>query len=163
MRCLLFLMCFIKIAFNEKRDNIGSGPIDIPPMEMHTNSTWVSFGEEYDSWNEDRLSEALEGASKALHSFIPLFIHCDRSDVSVVPQVKATHSERPTVFVYDSYPGGIGLSEKVYDVLIPLIKETISHVSNCSCVNGCPACIGPRNTLDQTAKSDTINILKSIL
>ena len=54
--------------------------------------------------------------------FIPLFIQCDRSDVSVVPQVKSVHNEKPTLFIYDSYPGGIGLSEKVYDILVPILE-----------------------------------------
>ena len=40
---------------------------------------------------------------------------CDRTDIHVVPQVKAVHTEKPTFFIYDSYPGGIGLSEKIFD------------------------------------------------
>ena len=68
---------FKKIRFNT-HDNIGSGPISIPPMEMHTNATWISF-DLPENWSEEQLTDALTGAAYAMASFIPLFIHCDRS------------------------------------------------------------------------------------
>ena len=131
-------------------------------MEMHTNSTWVSF-EQPEQWNEDELTDALTGVSYALESFIPLFIHCDRSDVSVVPQVKATHNEKPTLFIYDSYPGGIGLSERIYDLLLPLFERTISHVAACPCHAGCPSCIGAQEAFhdNKTKVLEILKVLKS--
>lgn len=141
---------FKKIRFNT-HDNIGSGPISLPPMEMHTNATWMSFTMP-ENWSEEMLSDALTGAAYAMGSFIPLFIHCDRSDVSVVPQVKAVHNEQPTLFIYDSYPGGIGLSERVYDILLSLLQRTIEHVQACPCPNGCPSCIGAQDSLNNGKK-----------
>ena len=141
---------FKKIRFNT-HDNIGSGPISIPPMEMHTNATWMSFELPY-NWTEEQLTDALTGAAYAMGSFIPLFIHCDRSDVSVVPQVKAVHNEKPTLFIYDSYPGGIGLSERVYDILLSLLERTAQHVMNCPCQQGCPSCIGAQDSLGESKK-----------
>ena len=38
-----FYTHFIKIKLHEKHDNIGSGPISLPPMEMHTSATWYTF------------------------------------------------------------------------------------------------------------------------
>ena len=63
---------FKKIRFNT-HDNIGSGPISIPPMEMHTNATWISF-DLPENWSEEQLTDALTGAAYAMASFIPLFI-----------------------------------------------------------------------------------------
>ena len=84
----------------------------------------------------------MTGAAYAIQSFIPLFVRCDRSDIHVVPQVKAVHTNMPTFFIYDSYPGGIGLSEKIYD-------RWDSHCYNrrrCMFLlvvaKGCPVCIG---------------------
>lgn len=151
---------FKKIRFNT-HDNIGSGPISIPPMEMHTNATWMSF-DLPDNWTEDQLTDALTGAAYAISSFVPLFIHCDRSDISVVPQVKAIHSEKPTLFIYDSYPGGIGLSERVYDVLLPLLEQTKQHVYLCPCEHGCPACIGAQDTLGES-KKQVIKVLTTLI
>ncbi|KGR81667.1 DEAD/DEAH box helicase [Lysinibacillus odysseyi] len=151
---------FKKIRFNT-HDNIGSGPISIPPMEMHTSATWVSF-DLPENWSEEQLTDALNGAAYAMGSFIPLFLHCDRSDLSVVPQVKAVHNDRPTIFVYDSYPGGIGLSERVYDILLSLLERTIEHVENCPCKSGCPSCIGAQDSIGDSKKQvlKVLNILK---
>ncbi len=151
---------FKKIRFNT-HDNIGSGKITIPPMEMHTSATWMSF-DLPDNWSEEQLTDALNGAAYAMGSFVPLFVHCDRSDLSVVPQVKATHNERPTIFIYDSYPGGIGLAEKVYDILLSLLERTIKHVETCPCQAGCPSCIGAQDAIGDS-KQQVLKVLRILL
>jgi len=50
---------------------------------------------------------------------------------------------QPAVFLYDSYPGGIGLSAPLYDLRARVVGEAQRMVSSCSCAAGCPACIGP--------------------
>ncbi|RUL55510.1 DEAD/DEAH box helicase [Lysinibacillus antri] len=151
---------FKKIKF-QSHENIGSGKIHIPPLEMHTNATWTSF-ELPENWSEEMLTSALTGAAYAISSFIPLYIQCDRSDLSVVPQVKAVHNNKPTLFIYDSYPGGIGLSERVYDLLVPILEKTIQHVNNCPCQTGCPSCIGAQDSLSES-KHKVIKVLSILL
>ena len=109
-------------------------------MEMHTNAAWLSFAK-LEGWDEAKISSALNEVAYVMNSFIPLFVHCDKSDVQVVPQVKAAHNEKPTIFVYYTYPGGIGLSEKVFDVILPLLERSLAHVKGCPCEKGCPSCI----------------------
>lgn len=145
---------FKKIRFGT-HDNIGSGPIHLPADEMHTNATWLSFTRS-DKWTEEQLTEAMVAASYAMNAFIPLFIRCDAQDMAVVPQVKATHNDLPTFFVYDRYPGGIGLSERVYDLWEPLIQRTLEHVAHCPCDSGCPACIGAQYDADQKVRVRTL-------
>ena len=137
---------FKKIKLHGKQENIGSGPIHLPPDEMHTSSSWLSF-QLSTQWSEAELTEAMVGAAYAMNAFIPLFIQCDSSDVMVVPQVKATHNEQPTFFVYDKYPGGIGLSEKVYELWEDLLTKSLQHVASCQCESGCPSCIGPQDAI----------------
>ncbi|KGR74175.1 DEAD/DEAH box helicase [Ureibacillus sinduriensis] len=151
---------FKKIRF-QTHENIGSGKIHIPPLEMHTNATWMSFNLP-ENWSEEMLTDALTGAAYAVGSFIPLYIQCDRSDLSVVPQVKSTHNDKPTLFIYDSYPGGIGLAERVYDIIGPILKETIGHVRNCPCKDGCPSCIGAQDSLNES-KEKVIKVLSILL
>ncbi len=50
---------------------------------------------------------------------------------------------QPTVFLYDNYPGGIGLSAPLYDLRARVVAGAERMVSACSCAQGCPACIGP--------------------
>lgn len=151
---------FKKIRF-ESHDNIGSGPIHLPPDIMHTSATWLSFQSPL-SWSEDDLTVAMEGVAYAIRSFIPLFIQCDQSDMHVIPQVKATHNELPTFFVYDSYPGGIGLSEKVYELWQDILTQTAEQVKRCGCQSGCPACIGAQNSAYQS-KEKVLTVLKILL
>lgn len=151
---------FKKIRF-QTHENIGSGKIHIPPLEMHTNATWLSF-DLPENWTEEMLTDALSGTAYAIGSFIPLYIQCDRNDLTVVPQVKSVHNDKPTLFIYDSYPGGIGLSERVYDILVPILEQTIRHVQNCPCQSGCPSCIGAQDSLSEN-KNKVVKILSILM
>ena len=67
---------------------------------------------------------------------------------SVPPSVLAALGDparafEPTLFLYDNYPGGIGLSEPLYIARDTLIAGTFALVRDCPCEVGCPACIGP--------------------
>jgi len=151
---------FKKIRFNT-HDNIGSGPIHLPPEELHTSGTWLNFEQPTD-WTDDDLNGAMLGVAYAMNSFIPLYIQSDRSDVHVVPQVKAIHNNQPTFFIYDHYPGGIGLSERVYDYWQSLIEHVYDHVESCSCQIGCPSCIGAQDQSGD-AKDKVLHFLQSFL
>ncbi|MER2071938.1 MAG: DEAD/DEAH box helicase [Psychrobacillus sp.] len=147
---------FKKIKF-DTHDNIGSGKIHLPPLELHTTSTWFSFDKPND-WSETLLSDAMTGVAYALHSFIPLFIHCDSKDIHVVPQVKSVNVEKPTFFMYDSYPGGIGLSERMFDLWNDLVPKVTEQVASCPCTGGCPACIGAQDA-ENNLKKEVIKLL----
>lgn len=47
-----------------------------------------------------------------------------------------------SIILFDKYPGGLGFSEKIYIHLKEIIKSATVLVNNCSCINGCPACVG---------------------
>ncbi|WKA53329.1 DEAD/DEAH box helicase [Planococcus shixiaomingii] len=134
---------FKKIRF-DTHDNIGSGPISLPAEELHTSSTWLSFARP-ENFSEAELSDTMTGAAYAIESFIPIFVQCDRRDVHVVPQVKSPHNDLPSFFIHDSYPGGIGISERIYDLWQPLLDKAQQHVTECPCLDGCPSCIGAQD------------------
>jgi DEAD/DEAH box helicase domain-containing protein len=54
-----------------------------------------------------------------------------------------TEGFQPTVFLYDNYPGGIGLSAALFDKRDTLAQRALGLVSACTCEQGCPACVGP--------------------
>ena len=49
----------------------------------------------------------------------------------------------PTLFLYDNYPGGIGISAPLYENRDAIVADAQALVSDCECAYGCPACIGP--------------------
>jgi DEAD/DEAH box helicase domain-containing protein len=148
---------FKKIKF-ETHENIGSGPISLPEQELHTSAAWISLDRDNSGLSEERLDQGLMGMAHALKHIAPLFVMCDSQDIHVVPQVKAAHNEKPTIFFYDRYPGGIGLSEQIYGGIETVIMETKKMVSNCPCEQGCPSCIGTDPTTE-TAKQDVLKLL----
>ncbi|WNS73985.1 DEAD/DEAH box helicase [Bacillus sp. DTU_2020_1000418_1_SI_GHA_SEK_038] len=150
---------FKKIKF-ETHENIGSGPISLPEAELHTSSAWFSLNEDSLLDKQESLEQGLIGAAHALRHIAPLFVMCDPQDIHVVPQVKAAHNEKPTIFFYDRYPGGVGLSEKIYEGFEHVLHEAREMVDKCQCEQGCPSCIGTE-TASKTAKSDVLKILTS--
>ncbi|WP_304654748.1 DEAD/DEAH box helicase [Sporolactobacillus sp. STSJ-5] len=150
---------FKKIRF-ETYENIGWGKIHLPELEMHTNAAWISFEPAlFDVFGKDVFQGALVGLSHLLRHAAPLFVMCDQSDLSVVPKIKAPHNEKPSVFLYDKYPGGIGLSEKLYQELPLLLDKASEMINNCSCESGCPSCIGFVNE-GKAAKTALRRLLK---
>ncbi|WP_449620258.1 DEAD/DEAH box helicase [Robertmurraya sp. Marseille-Q9965] len=152
---------FKKIKF-DTHENIGSGPISLPEEELHTSSAWISVQGDLTEMTEARMEQGLIGAAHALRFIAPIFVMSDPQDIHVVPQVKAVHNEKPTIFFYDRYPGGIGLSEKIYEGMETVIKEARAMIQRCQCENGCPSCTGT-DTTSEYAKQDALKILNKFL
>jgi DEAD/DEAH box helicase domain-containing protein len=153
---------FKKIKF-ETHENIGSGPIYLPEEELHTNAAWISVKRDIlNALTEERLEQGLIGAAYAIQHVAPLFVMCDPSDLHVVPQVKAIHNEQPTIFIYDRYPGGVGLSEKLYDTIDEMLSQVKEMINRCPCESGCPSCIGT-DTTNPHAKKDALQLIKVFL
>ena len=48
---------------------------------------------------------------------------------------------KPTVFIYDAYPGGVGIAEGTFDRLQELLSATLDIIRECGCAEGCPSCV----------------------
>jgi DEAD/DEAH box helicase domain-containing protein len=156
---------FKKIKFFT-HENVGMGKIYLPEMEMHSNSTWLEFPNMLFTdpyFEESVIGEGLRGIAYTMQNLIPLYIMCDRADISVIPMVRAPFSNMPTIYVYDKYPGGIGLSNKVYTILPTILLAVLEHIQACSCEKGCPSCIGPPLESGLFGKVSAQRILKELL
>ena len=49
----------------------------------------------------------------------------------------------PTLFLYDNYPGGIGITAPLFEQQAAIVAGARQLVSACECAHGCPSCIGP--------------------
>ncbi|WHZ01500.1 DEAD/DEAH box helicase [Neobacillus sp. YX16] len=152
---------FKKIKF-ETHENIGSGPIHLPEEELHTSAAWISLNKSFAEMGQERLEQGLVGTAHALNHIAPLFVMADPQDLHVIPQVKADHNEKPTIFFYDRYPGGIGLSEKIHSGMSVVFAETKKMIEHCICQTGCPSCIGT-DAVGETAKRDTLKIIEAFI
>ena len=125
-------------------ENVGWGPIALPEQQMHTTGAWIvppmSVVERFD---RDTLDGALIGLARLARSAAALLLMCDARDVGVLAQAQAPHTLRPTLFLYDAVPGGVGLAERLHELHAELIGACAAMVRDCACMDGCPSCVGP--------------------
>ncbi|MED4452671.1 DEAD/DEAH box helicase [Metabacillus fastidiosus] len=152
---------FKKIKF-DTHENIGSGPIHLPEEELHTNAAWISLNDKLkEELTGTRLEEALLGTAHVLQNIAPLLVMCDPKDLHVISQLKAVHNNKPTIFLYDRYPGGVGLSKKLFETSSEMFEQAENMVRDCPCEHGCPSCIGTE-TMSETVKHDTLELLANL-
>ena len=77
--------------------------------------------------------------------------------------MKAPQSDLPTLFLYDQYPGGVGLSEKAYEMQELLLEHALHVLEGCACENGCPSCVGPEGEVGTHGKAYARKILKELI
>jgi len=89
----------------------------------------------------------------------PLFALCDRNDIGGIAVPLHPQTQKSAVFIYDGYPGGVGLAARGFEMIEELLVKTGELVGRCPCDSGCPSCIhspkcGAGNKpLDKTAAS----------
>ncbi|MCM3629973.1 DEAD/DEAH box helicase [Paenibacillus glycanilyticus] len=123
-------------------ENIGSGPIHLPEQELHTRATWLELKDTDPEIGTKILEQLLLGIANVIQHIVPVMVMCDRSDVHVTSQIKAAHTGLPTIFIYDHYPGGIGLADDVFKRFDDVKQAAANLIKKCSCKDGCPSCIG---------------------
>ncbi|MGB2827857.1 MAG: DEAD/DEAH box helicase [Dehalococcoidales bacterium] len=123
---------------------IGEEPLDLPPQTFATIGLWFDLPDGVES----RLEEAgldftggLHAVEHAAIGILPLFAMCDRNDIGGVSTPLHPDTGRPQIFIYDAYPGGIGITEKGFDIIAELWQATIRAIVECPCQDGCPSCI----------------------
>jgi len=151
---------------------ISTHNLELPPLKYHTRGLWFTIpGMVADSLEniftkKDAYAGSLHGAEHALISMFPLLVLCDRFDIGGLSTNYHPETGKATIFIYDAYEGGIGLSEKAVEVMGKLVEVTRDMVKSCQCSKGCPTCIySPKcgNDNKPLHKNGTIFLLDAIL
>lgn len=153
---------FKKIKFFT-HENVGSGPIHLPPEEMHTTAFWLSIPEDVIGLTKSELQSGLLGLCNVLVNIAPLYLMCDPKDIRGVVQIKSPFTLLPTIYLYDNYPGGVGLAEKLYNIDEDLLRTAGQVILECSCENGCPSCVGPFEEVGENSKTYALKIIEGVL
>jgi len=133
-----------KIRFGT-HENVGWGEIHLPETTMHTTGYWIEFPEnagEEAGLGEKALGESLHALANTLRQVAPVQVLCDLTDIRAHAMVRAPFSGRPAVYLYEGYPGGVGISDKLFTHHDRLLDAAISLLAECSCKEGCPSCVG---------------------
>ena len=158
-----FLATIFKKIKLDTHENVGWGKINIPQEDMHTTSYWLALGDDAKAgMSPPELQAGLSGVANLLAGVAPLFLMCDPKDLQVVAQVKAPFTEAPTIYLYETRPGGVGLAEGLYDCHADLLHAALSLAEECPCQGGCPSCVGPGVDESPYAKENAILILRRI-
>jgi DEAD/DEAH box helicase domain-containing protein len=68
----------------------------------------------------------------------------------------------PNIYLYDKYPGGVGLSEPLFRMSDSLLEKTQRLIANCPCASGCPSCVGPLGEVGEKGKEVALEILRRL-
>lgn len=145
-------------------ENIGYGEIFIPEDEMHTRSVVILFpggtpaGRYLSDLIEEERETVLSRTGTILRNVAPFFLLCESFDLGVAERVRDPHFQMPALYIYDKYPGGIGLSEGFGEKLDSIRTAAGEVIAGCPCLRGCPACIGPEEAVsDQYSPDEEFN------
>jgi DEAD/DEAH box helicase domain-containing protein len=160
----------------------------MPENEMHTTAYWLTVPREVMRglpFSGEERRDGVVALAYTLGQLAALFLMCDRHDLGValgdngqgeariergIRALALDRRERapvaddyePQVFVYDAYPGGIGLSEPLFRLHDRLLRESEALIASCPCRDGCPSCVGPVGEVGSRGKTVALALLRSI-
>ncbi len=173
---------FKKIKFYTN-ENVGSGELDLPERPMHTTSYWLTIPRallDAMPFSSDDKRDGVSGLAHAMRSIAQLLLMCDQQDLGLsvdtgdepetsVPvrrgmrRTGAPLSADARIFLYDNYPGGIGLSGPLFEMHGALLARTRQLIEECPCEVGCPSCVGPIGDVGPHAKAVASALLTRLL
>ncbi len=149
---------FKKIKF-DSHENIGWGKIHLPEEELQTTAFWLALPESRTAdLPREEVEGGLVGLASLLRAIAPIYLMCDPRDVGVVPQVKSPFTGRPTIFLYESVPAGVGFSERLYAMRHDLLRAAAELALRCPCESGCPSCVGPAGIVGERGKLGSVHL-----
>ena len=123
---------------------LGVFPLDLPPQTFETRGFWVEIEPALKDYVESEGLHFMGGIHAIEHAAIgmfPLFALCDRNDIGGICYPFHPQVGKSAIFIYDGYPGGVGLSQRGFEIVLELLETTLNHVKSCKCEEGCPSCI----------------------
>ncbi|ADB53976.1 DEAD/DEAH box helicase [Conexibacter woesei] len=124
-------------------ETIDFHSLDLPETAFTTQALWYELDDAVlgpDAFS-DRLLGALHAAEHSQIAVLPLLAMCDRWDIGGLSTNAHPQTGRPTIFIYDGHPGGVGITRQGYRKFERLVRDAHRLVSECRCKHGCPSCI----------------------
>jgi DEAD/DEAH box helicase domain-containing protein len=111
-----------------------------------------------------RMRSGLTGLASVLGQLAPLFLMCDAHDVGLHPDPQSPLAEgQPAVIIYDMAPGGIGFSQRLFEIHDELLGHAHQLVAACPCAEGCPSCVGPAGEDGRGGKREALALLEMMV
>ncbi|MFN2616621.1 MAG: DEAD/DEAH box helicase [Thermoleophilaceae bacterium] len=129
-----------RVADNEVLDLLT---VDLPEQRFVTQALWYELPEALlrDEFPLDVLQGSLHAAEHGQIAVLPLISMCDRWDIGGLSTGFHHQTGRPTIFIYDGHPGGVGITRVGYESFERLVGDALRLISECPCRSGCPSCV----------------------
>ncbi|HEX7082584.1 MAG TPA: DEAD/DEAH box helicase [Gaiellaceae bacterium] len=149
------------------QERIEVVPLVLPPATFSTEAIWFlpEPGQLAGLEEMPRLLGTLHAAEHGLIAVLPLWAMCDRWDIGGLSTNLHAQTGRPTVFVYDGHPGGVGIAERGFECFEGWVADTARLLRGCPCSSGCPSCVqSPKcgNLNDMLDKAGAIAFLSRL-
>jgi DEAD/DEAH box helicase domain-containing protein len=154
-----------KVSTQETLDLVA---LDLPETTFETEAIWF-YPEPWMLEGLDQMPKllgTLHAAEHALIALLPLWAMCDRWDIGGLSTNVHFQTGRPTVFVYDGHPGGVGITERGFEAFEGWVEDTARLLAGCPCERGCPSCVqSPKcgNLNDMLDKPGALELLDRLV
>ena len=129
---------------NYTRKTIAREQLQLPEQVIETEGLWMDLQQKHRLLmvdEERHFMGAIHALEHAMIAMFPLLILCDRNDIGGISCPLHEQTGYPSIFVYDGYSGGAGLSLEAYEIIDVLLKQVEKTISSCPCSTGCPSCV----------------------
>jgi len=142
--------------------------LDLPETTFETEAIWFLPEPSQLEGIEEMplLLSSLHAAEHSMIALLPLWAMCDRWDIGGLSTNLHFQTGRPTVFVYDGHPGGVGIAERGFEAFEGWVGDTERLLAGCPCESGCPSCVqSPKcgNLNEFLDKSGALTLLRRML
>ena len=139
--------------------------LDMPEQEFVTQALWYELPDALlrSEFPLDLLQGSLHAAEHGQIAVLPLIAMCDRWDIGGLSTAFHHQTGRPTIFVYDGHPGGVGITRAGFERFEGLVGDALRLISECPCESGCPSCVqSPKcgNLNEPLSKGGAIELLR---
>jgi DEAD/DEAH box helicase domain-containing protein len=116
--------------------------LDLPAHTFTTQALWYELSDDLLSeFPHEVLLGALHAAEHTQIAVLPLLAMCDRWDIGGLSTNFHAQTGRPTIFIYDGHPGGVGITLQGFRNFDVLVEDAHRLISECPCESGCPSCV----------------------
>ncbi|MCL2281617.1 MAG: DEAD/DEAH box helicase [Dehalococcoidia bacterium] len=136
------------VSYKKKKhfteEALGEEPLSLPTQCFSTVALWFDLPHEaVNNITAEGLDflGGIHGMEHAAIGLLPLFAMCDRNDIGGLSTPLHPDTGKPQIFIYDAYPGGVGIAEKGFEIIRELWQATRAAIAECPCYDGCPSCI----------------------
>jgi len=125
------------------QERIDLVDLELPQTNFATEAVWFlpEPGQLAGLEEMPALLGTLHAAEHALIALLPLWAMCDRWDIGGLSTNVHPQTGRPTVFVYDGHPGGVGITQRGFEQFEGWVADTAALIRGCPCADGCPSCV----------------------